>query len=81
MPTKTRDELLREHERNEAAGFDSWMALDSTKFMVSIIPGSSEMHKDALRILLKSAFSAGYSCGGATAAAEFLEAIMRGSQR
>jgi len=71
------DEKTRE-ARTELAkndGFGKWLAEPMTAFAVGIMPKG---HADALQMLMRSAFDAGYRIGAGQVAGEFANAILEG---
>lgn len=64
---------------DQNAAFDKWMNEPLVRMSISTIPAGE--HKDALQMLLRSAFDAGHSSGQGVMAGEFLQAILMGERK
>jgi len=78
MTTLTKPTDAEKMEAKDSA-FSKFLDLQTTKFMLSFIPEGREA--DAVKVILRSAFDAGYDCGGGACAADFLHTIMAASEK
>lgn len=72
------DRKVREASEKSAA-FDKWMNEPLVRMSISTIPAGE--HKDALQMVLRSAFEAGFTTGQGTMAGQFLEAIIMSDRK
>lgn len=71
-PIKSAERDARAKESVDKA-FASWLAQPMVRMGLSMVPAGE--NKDALQMLLRSAFDAGVNCGQGQIAVEMLEAI------
>ena len=67
-----------EHNKRRADGFDTWLKKDETKMLLSLLPMShNDTQREALIVVLRSAFGEGFNYGSASVALTFLEKMAR----
>ena len=73
-------EARKQREKTEKNfAFEKWMNEPLVRMSVSTIPAGE--HKDALQMILRSAFDAGHDSGQSATAGMFLEAILTGERK
>lgn len=71
----TEEQVHIRDKARQTESFNLYMDDPQTRFMMSMIPAGE--NKDALVILLESAFASGFKSGGGNTAVMFLEAMFR----
>lgn len=74
----TVDDKMRQREASMKGGLQEFMHLPQTRFMISLIPTGD--NKDALVVLLQSAYETGFARGGAEVASDFIQAMMKATK-
>jgi hypothetical protein len=68
------EEVRARMDSDKSSAFDRWMSEPLVRMSINMIPASE--HKDALQMLLRSAFDAGHGAGQGAMAGTFLKAMM-----
>ena len=75
MSMTSRTEHFRaQMENDKTTAFDRWISEPLVRMSISMIPAGE--HKDAFKMLLRSAFDAGHGAGQGAMAGTFLEAML-----
>jgi hypothetical protein len=77
MRTDQTDQVIREKsERRMNEGFANWFAKPETRLILSSVPSGGE----ALEVLLRSAYNAGFGSGGADIMISVMESMAKNNR-